>query len=449
MSHFTATITPLTQVIDALEAEDLSQVSAILAQLAPAEIARMLESLPPTERERVWEHVADKDNGNVLAHLSESVLIDLVDDMSHEELLRMANTMDEDDLVDFLQDLPDATALKLMNGFDQLHRERLATLIDYDEDSAGGMMNTDTISVRANITIEALVRYLRRKESLPDITNKIFVIDRQGVLQGEVLLTKLFTYDDQVQIASIMNHEPVTLSPNTSSEQVARLFREKDLVSVAVVNEQQQLIGRITVDDVIDFIQEENERVLMQTAGMDEETDTFAPIHKAATTRGIWLGVNMFTALLTASIINAFGATIEQIVALAALAPMAASLGGNAGAQTLTVIIRGIALGHIEGANAGALIMRELLIGLINASVWGMIAGSIAYIWFGNLSLSFVMFAALFINLITAATVGAITPLLLKKLNIDPALAGSILLMTFTDMIGFLALLGLASVFLL
>lgn len=441
--------TPLQQIIIALETEQISLIKEILNPLAPAEIARLLESLPPISRKQVWQEIEIKHSGEVLINFSGDVFADLVDEMTDEELLQATKTMDEDDLVDFLQDLPDAIALKVIRSFDELRRQKLIELIDYEEDSAGGLMNTDALAVRPESTIKALVRYLRRKEKLPNNTNKIFVVNRQGQLQGEILLTHLFTFADTKTIGEIMNKNPVSVSPDTEANQLSRLFREKDLVSCAVVNQENQLIGRITVDDVIDFMQEESDRLLMQTAGMNEQTDTFAPIHKAASSRGIWLGINMLTALITASVINAFDATIEKIVALAALAPLVASLGGNAGAQSLTIIIRGIALGHIEKANTRWLLFRELSIGIINGLFWGTIGAIIAFLWFNDIALSIILLSALFINLVVAAIFGAVIPLLLNKLGIDPALAGSIFLMTFTDIIGFFALLSLAHFFLL
>lgn len=439
------TLTPLTQVREALHEDDLEEVSDIINDLAPAEIARMLESLPPAEREQVWEAVDDEFNGDVLSHLSESVLENIVDDMSHEELVQTAGSMDEDDLVDFLQDIPEDIAVKLMASFDEAQRVRLTQILEYDEDSAGGMMNTDPISVRPDTQVETVVRYLRRMDALPDVTNKIFIVDREGVLQGEVILTHLLTADSQLSMREVMNPEPVCLGVDTKGAVVARTFAEHDLVSCAIVNAEKQLVGRVTVDDVIDYIQEESERLLMQTAGLDEETDTFAPIPKAATHRGLWLGINLLTALLAASVINAFGATIEKTVALAALSPVIASMGGIAGSQSLTIIIRGIALGQIEGANARALLLREIFISIIEGTVWGIVTGAIAILWFHQSSLALIVCAAIFVNLLFAAISGVLIPLLLHRLKIDPALAGSVILTTVTDVVGFLVLLGLAA----
>lgn len=441
-------LSPLALVREALYDDNLNAVSTIINDMAPAEIARILESLPPLERDQVWEVVAPEFNGDVLAHLGESALEDIVEDMSHEELVQTAGTMDDDDLVDFLQDIPEDTALLLLSSFDEAQHARLVEMLEYDDESAGGMMNTDVITVRADVMVETVVRYLRRMDKLPYVTSKIFVVDREGHLQGELVLTHLLTADDDCVVRDLMAHDCIAFHADDSSQQVAQQFREHDLISAPVVNDDNQLIGRITVDDVIDYMQEESERILMQTAGMDEDVDTFAPIRKAAASRGLWLGINLITALLAASVINIFGATIEKVVALAALSPLVASMGGIAGSQSLTIIIRGIALGQIEGSNAWALLSRELIIGIINGIVWGIITAAIAYFWFGQMHLALIVVSAIFVNLLCAALTGVAIPLLLKKLNIDPALAGSVILTTFTDVIGFFVLLGLATMFL-
>lgn len=440
---------PLTLVRDALYNDNLATVNKVINELAPAEIARILESLPPIEREQVWAVVAPEYNGDVLAHLGESALEDIVEDMSHDELMQTAVTMDDDDLVDFLQDIPEDTALLLLSSFDKAQHTRIVEMLEYDDESAGGMMNTDVITVRADVIVETVLRYLRRMDSLPGITSKIFVVDREGYLQGELILTNLLTADDNCVVSELMAHEFITFHAHDTSHQVAQQFREHDLVSAPVINDEHQLIGRITVDDVIDYIQEDYDRILMQSAGMDEDVDTFAPIRKAASSRSLWLGINLITALLAASVINLFGATIEKVVALAALSPLVASMGGIAGSQSLTIIIRGIALGQIEGSNAWALLSREVLIGIINGIIWGIVTAAIAFFWFGQINLALIVIFAIFINLLCAALTGVAIPLLLKKLNTDPALAGSVILTTFTDVIGFFVLLGLASIFLI
>lgn len=441
-------LSPLAQVREALNDENFNAIWNVVNEMQPAEIARILESLPPSEREQVWEVVKEDYQGDVLAHLGEDALENLVEEMSHEALVHSAEGMDDDDLVDLLQDLPADKAIGLLQSLDYAQRQRLAEMLEYDDDSAGGMMNTDTITVRRDVTVDTVIRYLRILEDLPDITSKLFVVDRNAKLEGEVTLARLITADKDAPIGEVMRHDYRAFHVHDSSQSVAQLFREHDLVSAAVINDDEQLVGRITVDDVIDHIQEEAERSLMNTAGLDEEVDTFAPIKRATLDRGLWLGINLATALLAASVINAFGATIEKVVALAALSPLVASMGGIAGSQSLTIIIRGIALGQIEGANARLLLMRELTIGVINGLFWGAITAIISLIWFGQMNLALIVVSAIFINLCCAALSGVLIPLLLKRLNIDPALAGSVILTTVTDVVGFLVLLGLATMFL-
>lgn len=441
-------VSPLGRIRDALAEDNQLLVAELINAMAPAEIARILESLPPAERDQVWELVDESFNGEVLSYLGESVLEDIVEDMSPDELLQTAESMDDDDLVDLLQDLPEDTALQLLSSFDTAQRERLSQMLEYDDESAGGMMNTDAISVRADVNVETVIRYIRRMDHLPDITSKIFVVDRDGHLEGELILTRLLTAESDALVNDVMEKEFVAFDVDDDSHIVAQQFREYDLISAPVLNKDKQLVGRITVDDVVDYMQEESERILMRTAGLDEEVDTFAPIRKASLGRGIWLGINLLTALLAASVINAFGETIEKAVALAALSPLVASMGGIAGSQSLTIIIRGIALGQIEGSNAWSLLWREIIIGTINGAVWGIVTAAIAFFWFGTTNLALIVLCAIFVNLFFAALSGVGIPLLLQKLRIDPALAGSVILTTVTDVVGFLVLLGLAALIL-
>ncbi len=441
-------LSPLAQILDALEDSQINLVSDIVNEMKSGEIARILESLPPSEREQVWAVVDKEFHGDVLAELGEDALDTLVEDMSYEELVESAISMDDDDLVDFLQDLPAETSLRVLQSLDTAQRQHLTKMMEYDDETAGGMMNTDTITVRKNVSVNAVIRYLRRLEELPDITSKLFVVDRHSKLEGEITLSRLLTADREMKVGEVMREKYTSFDVNDSSQTVAQHFRENDLVSAAVVNTEGQLVGRITVDDVIDFIQEDAEKNLLNTAGLDEDVDTFAPIKQATMDRGLWLGINLVTALLAASVINLFGDTIEKAVALAALSPLVASMGGIAGSQSLTIIIRGIALGQIEGANARLLLMRELTIGIINGLAWGLVTAIIAYVWFGQVNLALIVISAIFVNLCCAALSGVVIPLLLKKLHIDPALAGSVILTTVTDVVGFFVLLGLATVFL-
>lgn len=442
-------ISTLAQIREALSDDRLSALTSLVNTLKPAEIARILESLPPSERDSVWDVIDSDFHGDILTHLGEEVLENVVEDMSQAELLRSAEDMDDDDLVDLLQDLPDDISLGLLQSLDTAQRRKLVEMLEYEDDTAGGMMNTDTITVRPDVQVKAVIRYLRMLDEMPLATSKLFVVDRSSRLLGEVRLTQLITAKRNQHIADIMLTDYQTFHVNDEGSTVTQSFREHDLIAAAVVNDDEQLVGRITVDDVLDVIQEEAERSLMNTAGLDEEVDTFAPIKHAAMSRGIWLGINLLTAFLAAAVINAFGATIEKVVALAALSPLVASMGGIAGSQSLTIIIRGIALGQIEGANARLLLWRELIIGMINGIVWGLVTAIISLLWFGHLRLAIIVVSAIFINLCCAAASGVLIPLLLKRLNIDPALAGSVILTTVTDVIGFLVLLGLATMFLL
>lgn len=448
MVEIVEALSPLAQVREALQSENYNAVSNLVNDMQPAEISRILESLPLSERYQVWEVVKSAYHGDVLAHLGESALESLVEEMPHDKLVLAASSMDDDDKVDFLQNLPGDTAISILQSLDTAQRRTLVEMLEYDDESAGGMMNTDSITVRPDVTVDTVLRYLRMLDDLPMVTSKVFVVDRSSQLQGEVTLMRLVTENKDVRIAEIMNKDGTFFHVNDSSQAVAQQFREHDLISAAVVNDYNQLVGRITVDDVIDFIQEEAGRSLLNTAGIDEEVDTFAPIKKATLNRGMWLGINLLTALLAASVINAFGATIEKVVALAALSPLVASMGGIAGSQSLTIIIRGIALGQIEGANAKLLLVRELVIGMINGLFWGLVTAVISLLWFGQMNLALIVVAAIFINLFFAALSGVIIPLLLKRLNIDPALAGSVILTTVTDVVGFLVLLGLATIIL-
>ncbi len=439
---------PLAEVREALSEDNQAAVSETLKQLEAGEIARTLESLPPAERDQVWEAIPDDEHGDVLANLGGDVLDDVIEELSQSDLLQSAQQMDDDDLVDLLQELPEEKAVELLQSFDSEARGKLVELLEYDDATAGGMMNTDSITVRPDTRVGAVIRYFRLLDEIPDATVKVFVVDRNAHLLGEVRLAELIVAKRRQCIKEIMRTTFTAFHVNDAAIQVAQQFRENDLLAAAVINDDNQLVGRITVDDVIDVIQEEAERTLLNTAGLDEEVDTFAPIKQAAISRGLWLGINLLTALLAASVINAFGATIEKVVALAALSPLVASMGGIAGSQSLTIIIRGIALGQIEGANAKILLGRELLIGVINGIVWGIVTAVIALLWFGKWHLALIVISAIFANLCIAALSGVLIPLILKRLRIDPALAGSVILTTVTDVVGFLVLLGLASLFL-
>jgi magnesium transporter len=330
---------------------------------------------------------------------------------------------------------------------DHQDRIRVEHVLSYDEDSAGGLMNTDTITVRPNITLDVALRYLRRHEQLPEMTDSLLVVNRNDQYIGVLSLRKLLVSDPSVTVREIMDTEVEPIPARMSSREVATLFARHDWVSAPVVDDNSLLLGRITIDDVVDVIREESDHSLMSMAGLDEDEDTFAAVLTTAPRRAVWLGINLITAFIASAVINLFEGTIEKVVALAVLMPIVASMGGVAGTQTLTVVIRGMALGHISRDNSRWLINREMAVGAINGVVWAVIVAGATTLWFDDPLMGGIIGAAIIINLITAALAGAILPLAMKSLNIDPALAGGVVLTTVTDVIGFLSFLGLASYF--
>ncbi|ROR29750.1 magnesium transporter [Inmirania thermothiophila] len=444
----TRTAAHLEALTQALETGTLRRVARMLNALPPAEIARLLESLPPPQRAVVWELVDESYDGDVLAELNDEVRATLLEDMEAEEVVAALEGLDPDDLADILQDLPDTVIRQVLASMDQENRRRLEAVLSYPEDTAGGLMNTDTVTVRADVTLDVVLRYLRMRGEIPELTDSLFVVDRNGRYLGVLPLTALLTRDPILTVAEVMEREPEGIPATTPATEVAQLFQHRDLVSAAVVDERGRLLGRITVDDVVDVIREEADQALLSMAGLDEEDDMFAPVPVSYRRRALWLGVNLATAFLASWVVGLFQDTIDQVVALAVLMPIVASMGGIAGSQTLTLAIRGIALGQVSSANAAWLLTKELLVGLLNGMTWAVVVGLIAWFWFDNTQIAAVIAAAIIINLICAAFAGLTIPLALRRMGIDPALAGSMALTTVTDVVGFFAFLGLASLYL-
>ena len=369
--------------------------------------------------------------------------------MDDEEIVAAADGMELDDLADFLTDLPEAIIQQVMHSMDQQHKDRLQAVLAYPEDSAGGLMNPDTVTVRPDVSIEVVLRYLRLSGGVPDKTDALFVVNRNDLYLGTLPLTSLLTADPALAVSEVMESDPVHLLADTPAAQVAMQFSDRDLLSAAVVDEQGQLLGRITIDDVVDVIREQGEHSLMSMAGLDEDEDMFAPVFSSARRRAVWLGVNLATAFLASWVVGLFQATLDQVVVLAILMPIVASMGGIAGSQTLTLMIRGIALGQVEKSNSHWLLNKEIMVGLLNGLAWASIVALAVILWFGDWRIGVVIAAALVINLVVAAISGVGIPLLLRRLGVDPALAGSVVLTTFTDVIGFAAFLGLGSLILL
>ena len=433
-------------VEEALSNGALAQIRRMLnGGMAPADVAHLLESSPQKDRLVLWNLIENELDGEVLQYLGEEVRSDIVGRMTPEELSNAVADFETDDLVDLLQELPERVSEQVLQAMDVQDRERIEAVLSYPEDTAGGLMNIDTITVRPDVTLDVAFRFLRRHSALPDVLDNLLVVNRRDEFIGILPINALLISDPSLMVREVMRTETEVLNPNTSSEEVARRFQRMDLISAPVVDEDNKLLGRITIDDVVDVIQEQAQHSLLQLQGLDEDEDLFAPVGRTARRRGLWLGVNLITALLASAVIGLFEATLQQVVALAVLMPIVASMGGIAGTQTLTIVIRAMALGQITPARGRTLVLRELGVGLINGTFLSAAVAGVAYLWFGQAILGVLIAAAIVINLATAALAGATLPGLLKRLGVDPALAGGVLLTTITDVVGFFAFLGLAA----
>ena len=438
----------LKELNDALDSGAFIQARHMLNHtLKPADTAHLLESSPPREREVLWNLVNPELEGEVLHHLSDEIQAEFVNQMNTEELLQATENLDTDHFADILQQLPKTVMQEVLNSLGQQDRERVEQVLSYPEDTAGGLMNTDVVSIRPDITIDAVLRYLRRHDAMPDMTDNLFVVTRKDRYMGLLPLTSLLVSDPNTLISDIMDTERTAIPADLDETDVANLFERNDWVSAPVINQEGRLVGRITIDDVVDVIREEADHSLMRMAGLDEDEDTFAPVVKTTRRRAVWLGINLLTALFASMMIGLFQDTIEQVVALAILMPIVASMGGVAGSQALTLVIRGQALGHVEASNIGYLLNREIIVGALNGLLWATVVASIASWWFSDLTIGFIIAIAMIINLIVAAIFGTSLPVILKAMNIDPALAGGVILTTITDVVGFCAFLGLATLF--
>lgn len=441
--------TRLRSFAEALESGHLFNIRQMVNELHPAEIAHLLESLPPGERELVWELVDKEKDGDVLLYVNDDVRAKLIHDMAPEELVAAAEGLDTDDLADIIQDLPEHVIREVLHSMGDQDRFRLESVLSYQEDTAGGLMNVDTITVRPNVTLDVVLRYLRLRGELPEMTDYLVVVNRGDRYLGLLSLATLLTKDPSMTVGKLMERDIEPIPATMPAKEVAALFERRDLISAPVVDENGKLVGRITIDDVVDVIRDEAEHSIMSMAGLDEEDDIFAPVATSSRRRGIWLGVNLATAFLASWVIGLFDATIEKVVALAVLMPIVASMGGIAGSQTLTLVIRGMALGYIGDANARRIMLKELAVGGLNGLVWSIVVAVISTLWFGDYMIGLIIALALIINLVAAALAGATIPLLMQRMGIDPALSSSVVLTTVTDVVGFFAFLGLATLLLI
>jgi magnesium transporter len=433
----------------ALDAGRLGPVRRLVNTLSPAEIGNLLESLPPAKRNVVWGLVDPEDDGEVLLHVGEEVREGLIADMDPDELVAAAETLDIDDLADLVEDLPDTVIDEVLKSMDRENRERLEQVLSYPEDSAGRLMNPDIITVRADVTVDVVLRYLRLRGEMPEHTDHLFVVSRRHQYLGRIPLSAFLTHEPTTPINELIDDEQPAIAVHTSAHEVANQFSDHDWVSAPVVDAGNILLGRITIDDVVDIIREQAEHQVMGAAGLDEDEDMFSPVPRAARRRAVWLGINLATAFLASWVIGRFEATLQQIVALAVLMPIVASMGGVAATQVLTLMVRGLALGQVGASNFRALLIKEVLVGLLNGLLWAIVVGVIAGLWFQDVPLGLVIGAAMMLNLLNAAIAGIFVPLTLKRLNIDPALAGGVIVTTFTDVGGFLSFLGLGTLVLM
>jgi magnesium transporter len=440
--------TDLGLLSEALDSGMMQQVAALVSDLNPAEIARLIESLPPSRRDLVWSIVDEDDDGEVLAELNDEVRTRLMEGMDTAELLTATEGMELDDLADVVADLPESVTQEVISSLSRRDRDRLESVLAYDEDSAGGLMNPTTVAVRPNVTLEVVLRYLRALGTLPDDTYSLFVVDRDDRYLGKLRISQIVTGQSQQMVRDAMDADAQVFTAEQPATDVAREFQDLDLISAPVVDSDGRLLGQITVDDVVDVIREQADHDILSMAGLDEEDDIFAPVVASAWRRAIWLGVNLATAFLAASVVGMFEATLQQVVILAVLMPVVASMGGIAGTQTLTVMIRGMAQGRVEDSNALWLLRKELAVGILNGIAWAAIVALITVTFFSNWDVGLVIGAAVAINLVIAAFTGVLVPIILRRLSIDPALAGGVVLTTVTDVVGFMTFLGLGTLFL-
>ena len=439
----------LRMLSDALDAGRLGPVRRLVNTLSPAEIGNLLESLPAAKRNIVWGLVDPEDDGEVLVHVGDDVRESLLAEMDPDEIIAAVDDLDIDDLAELAEDLPDTVIEEVLKSMDRENRERLEQVLSYGEDTAGRLMNPDVITVRTDVTVDVVLRYLRLRGEIPEHTDHLFVVSRRHQYLGRVAIASLLIHDASTPINELIDDEQPAIAVDTPDTEVATQFSDHDWISAPVVDENNILLGRITIDDVVDIIRAQAEHQALSAAGVDEDEDLFSPVPRAFRRRVVWLGINLGTAFLASSVVGQFQGTIDRLVALAVLMPIVAGMGGNAGTQVLALMVRGLALGQVGASNANALLWKEARVAMMNGLLIGGIVGLATWLWFGDWELALVIFAALVINLLSAAMAGVLVPLTLKRMRMDPALAGGVILTTVTDVMGCFSFLGLATLVLL
>ncbi len=432
-----------------IQKQNLAELKHLLDTLHPADIAYILEALPIEERLIIWNLVKTEYDGDVLLETSDAVRESLITDMNSEELVAAAEQLDADEIADLAPDLPRAVIDDVFRSLPIAEREQLRAAMSYMEDAVGALMDFDVITIRENVKLEVVLRYLRRLDELPDHTDQLFVVDRNEHLKGVLLVSRLLVSDPDLEVTQVMTKEMVKLHPDDNAEQAAHAFERYDLVSASVVDSDGKLLGRVTVNTVIDFIREKAENEALNLAGLSEEEDLFAPVLKSVKNRWVWLAVNLVTAFIASRVIGIFEDSIEKLVALAALMPIIAGIGGNSGNQTITMIVRALALGQVSTNSAWKLIAKEMGVSAVNGLIWGIVVGIFTYAIYQNASLGLVMTMAMILNLLLAALLGVLIPLTLRKFGRDPALGSSVMITAVTDSGGFFIFLGLATIILL
>ena len=433
------------ELIQDIPLEDTVESKFLLTSLRPSEIAQVLEGSRPTTRRVIWQLLEEEDRNQVLQHLGDEVRAEFLEAMDTAQLVAAADDMDTDDFADILQQLPSTISEQVLASLDASDRARVEAVLSFPEDSAGGLMNTDSITVRPRHTLELVLRYLRLRKELPSGTDALIVVNSEDHYLGMLPLAKVLTSDPSVTVREIMDSEAPAMRVDQPDTEIARVFSERDLISAAVVDDEGRLLGRITIDDVVDVIIEDAEEAVLGPAGLDVDEDTFAPVHRAVRRRAMWLGINLLTAFAAAAVINVFEETIIKVVALAVLMPVVASMGGIAGTQTLTLVIRGQALGQLNRRNMFWMLNREFVIAALNGLLWATLVAIAAVLLFDDTTLGWVIATAMIVTILVAAVAGSLLPGILRKLGIDPAIAGGVVLTTITDVVGFFAFLGLAS----
>jgi len=433
----------------ALDEGDEARIQALLADLTNSELGDMLEGLPPVQRDILWQRVGSERGGEVLVHVNDEVRASLIDRMDDQSLFAATGTLDLDDLADIMDDLPDDVGEQILQSMDHENRERLNRVLSYPEDSAGGLMNPDVITVRADVSLEVVQRYLRLLGEVPQGTDALYAVDRHGRYVGRLPLFDLLVKEPEAPVGNYLDTDLPSIPVAMSATDVALEFEHNDLVAAPVLDDDGTLLGQITVDDVVDVIRDEAEHSVLSMAGMDEEADMFAPVWKSSRRRMVFLGVNLLTALIASAFISVFEGTLAKVTALAIFMPVVASMGGVAGTQTLALMIRGIATGQVGSSNFQALLWREIAIAVTNGVVWALVVFVVAIAWKHDAALGLVFATAMLVNLAAGAVAGVAVPKLLQRNNIDPALAGGVVVTTVTDVTGFVTFLGLGTALLL